>query len=84
MFDGNEIRGLEQNPETKSQWAQLARSGKRVMQAVPQRGPLRGKRRGWQGDSLRWATVTLLLLPRARLHLTDETGNDVTLSWLQP
>ena len=31
-FDGNEIRGLEQNPETKSQWAQLARSGKRVMQ----------------------------------------------------
>src|SRR6516162_6374169 len=32
MFDGNEIRGLEQNPETKSQWAQLARSGKKVMQ----------------------------------------------------
>ena len=27
-----EVRGLEQNPETKSQWAQLARSGKRVMQ----------------------------------------------------
>ena len=31
-FDGNEIRGLAQNPETKSQWAQLARSGKKVMQ----------------------------------------------------
>ena len=31
-FDGNEIRGLEQNPQTKSQWAQLARSGKKVMQ----------------------------------------------------
>jgi len=31
-FDGNEIRGLEQNPEAKSQWAQLARSGKKVMQ----------------------------------------------------
>jgi hypothetical protein len=31
-FDGNEIRGLEQNPETKSQWAQLARSDKKVMQ----------------------------------------------------
>lgn len=31
-FDGNEIRGLEQNPETKSRWAQLARSGKKVMQ----------------------------------------------------
>jgi hypothetical protein len=32
MFDGNEIRGLEQNPETKSRWAQLARRGKKVMQ----------------------------------------------------
>jgi hypothetical protein len=32
VFDGNEIRGLEQNPETKSQWAQMARAGKKVMQ----------------------------------------------------
>jgi hypothetical protein len=32
VFDGNEIRGLEQNPETKSRWAMLARSGKKVMQ----------------------------------------------------
>jgi len=32
VFDGNEIRGLEQNPETKSPWAQMARSGKKVMQ----------------------------------------------------
>ena len=32
VFDGNEIRGLEQNPQTKSQWAQMARSGKQVMQ----------------------------------------------------
>lgn len=31
-FNGQEIRGLEQNPETKSRWAQLARSGKKVMQ----------------------------------------------------
>ena len=31
-LDGHEIRGLEQNPETKSRWAQLARSGKKVMQ----------------------------------------------------
>jgi hypothetical protein len=23
VFDGNEIRGLEQNPQTKSRWAQL-------------------------------------------------------------
>jgi hypothetical protein len=31
-FEGNEIRGLEQNPETKSRWAQMARAGKKVMQ----------------------------------------------------
>ena len=31
-FNGNKIRGLEQNPETKSRWAQIARSGKKVMQ----------------------------------------------------
>jgi len=31
-FDGNEIRGLEQNPDTKSRWAVLARSGKKEMQ----------------------------------------------------
>jgi hypothetical protein len=32
LFEGNKIRGLEQNPETKSRWAKLARSGKKVMQ----------------------------------------------------
>ena len=32
VVDGNEIRGLEQNPSTKSRWAQMARSGKKVMQ----------------------------------------------------
>jgi hypothetical protein len=32
VFNGNEIRGLEQNPATKSEWAKLARSGKKVMQ----------------------------------------------------
>ena len=32
VFDGNEVRGLEQNPETKSRWAQMARAGKKVMQ----------------------------------------------------
>ena len=31
-FEGKQLRGLEQNPNTKSRWAQLARSGKRVMQ----------------------------------------------------
>jgi hypothetical protein len=32
VFDGQELRGLEQNPETKSRWAQMARSGRKVMQ----------------------------------------------------
>jgi hypothetical protein len=32
VFEGNEIRGLEQNPQTKSQWALMARAGKKVMQ----------------------------------------------------
>ena len=32
VFDGQEIRGLEQNPETKSRWAAMAREGKKVMQ----------------------------------------------------
>jgi len=31
-FEGREVRGLEQNPDTKSRWAQLARAGKKVMQ----------------------------------------------------
>jgi len=34
VFEGNKIRGLEQNPETKSRWAQMARSGKKVMQFI--------------------------------------------------
>jgi hypothetical protein len=32
IFEGNEIRGLEQNPKTQSRWAQMARKGKKVMQ----------------------------------------------------
>jgi len=32
VFNGDEIRGLEQNPDTKSRWAKMARSGKKVMQ----------------------------------------------------
>jgi hypothetical protein len=31
-FDDQELRGIEQNPETQSRWAQLARAGKKVMQ----------------------------------------------------
>jgi hypothetical protein len=32
MFDGKQIRGLEQNPDTKSRWAAMAREGNKVMQ----------------------------------------------------
>jgi len=32
VLDRKEIRGLEQNPDTKSRWAQLARAGEKVMQ----------------------------------------------------
>jgi hypothetical protein len=31
-FEGRVLRGLEQNPNTKSRWAKLAREGKQVMQ----------------------------------------------------
>jgi hypothetical protein len=32
VFDGQPLRGLEQNPKTDSRWAQLARAGHKVMQ----------------------------------------------------
>jgi hypothetical protein len=31
-FEDQMLRGLEQNPNTKSHWAQLAKEGKKVMQ----------------------------------------------------
>ena len=37
QFEGFELRGLEQNPETASRWAQLARQGKKVMQFLKER-----------------------------------------------
>jgi hypothetical protein len=36
VFEGTPIRGLEQNPETKSRWAQAARAGQKVMQFLSQ------------------------------------------------
>jgi len=32
LFEEQMLRGLEQNPNTKSRWAQIAREGKKVMQ----------------------------------------------------
>lgn len=40
IFQRRELRGLEQNPDTKSRWAQLARSGKHVMQFLGESGYL--------------------------------------------
>src|SRR5437870_13876126 len=37
QFESHEMRGLEQNPETASRWAPLARQGKKVMQFLQQR-----------------------------------------------
>ena len=31
-YEGHPIEGIEQNPETRSRWAQLAREGKTIMQ----------------------------------------------------
>ena len=31
-LDGEALRGLEQNPETQSRWAQMARDGAKIMQ----------------------------------------------------
>jgi hypothetical protein len=36
QFDGRDLRGLEQNPDTKSRWAKMARDGKKVMQFLEQ------------------------------------------------
>ena len=37
QFEGRELRGVEQNPDTNSRWAKMARAGKKVMQ-FPERG----------------------------------------------
>ena len=37
VFDGMSITGLEQNPETKSNWARMAREGIKVMQFIHDR-----------------------------------------------
>ena len=34
FFVGHDVRGIEQSPDTKNRWAQLARSGKNVMQLL--------------------------------------------------
>jgi hypothetical protein len=48
-FKGQGLRGLEQNPETESRWAQLAKKGAE-RDAVSFRRKIRVQRGGWQGD----------------------------------
>jgi predicted metal-dependent phosphoesterase TrpH len=36
-IDGRTLRAVEQNPETNSRWAQLARQGRKVMQFMEDR-----------------------------------------------
>ena len=37
-LEGRDLRGLEQNPDTKSRWAAMARNGKKVMQFLESGG----------------------------------------------
>ncbi len=37
QFEGHDLRGLEQNPEKASRWAELARQGEKIMQFLQQR-----------------------------------------------
>jgi hypothetical protein len=32
FFEGHDVRGVEQSPDTNNRWARLVRSGKKVMQ----------------------------------------------------
>ena len=41
VLDRKEIRGLEQNPDTKSRWAQMARAHIKVMQFLSGDAPWR-------------------------------------------
>jgi hypothetical protein len=36
QFNGRQLRGLEQNPLTRSRWAMMARNGQKVMQFLEQ------------------------------------------------
>jgi hypothetical protein len=51
VFEGQPLRGLEQNPKTESRWAQLGRQGQN--DAVSFRRSLRGQRAGREGDDVR-------------------------------
>ncbi len=64
-FEGQRLRGLEQNSKTSSRWAQLAREGKKVMQFLIDRryianvvdGKVQFYGRG--GDRLEWVRTKI-------------------------
>jgi len=55
QFEGHELRGLEQNPETASRWAHLARQGKKVMQFL--QPPLHCYCGRWKGSVVRKSRI---------------------------
>lgn len=43
-FEGRSLRGIEQNPNTQSRWAQMARRGAKIMQFTElEPGQMRGR-----------------------------------------
>lgn len=43
-FEGRSLRGIEQNPDTASRWAQMARKGAKIMQFTEvEPGQMRGR-----------------------------------------
>jgi len=61
-FEGRSLRGIEQNPDTASRWAQMARKGAKIMQFTEvEPGQFRGRffanvadgKLNWYGGSKR-------------------------------
>ena len=50
VFEGQPLRGLEQNPKTESRWAQLARAGHKVI--ISFGGAVRWGCRRWKSDAV--------------------------------
>ena len=83
VFDGNMIMGIEQNPKTKSRWAQMVRSGKKAMQFIQDgryvavvfdgKVTLYGKRTALSHSAGRLRQLKVILLENS-LHLFSRQG----------
>jgi hypothetical protein len=69
VFDRNEVRGLEQNPKTKSRWGEMARSGAKVMQFLSE-GRYVANVPWREGDTVRQARGSEPLNRKSVLHET--------------